>query len=248
MSATNRIENSIINTSRNTIPSSAPNSRRSRNEPIMTESDNTGTNTSNNTDNSFNSNQAEINTSSESVNTFSHIVSKSQIIRALVENILEIIDENIKLMPKAIEDQYSSGDIFKLDDKPPITLFEYVVRIVKHTKMEISSLVIGAIYIDRFCENKKYILTYDNVYKLILTSFLLTFKFNEDIKIDMKIYSEIVGVSAGNIRELEIFMYEGMDYRLYIDTDLYNIYFNYFKKYKKAKDKEDLKTSFNSCG
>lgn len=243
-----KTENTNIHMNKNFIQTSGPNNLKSRNEPNMNESYNSGVNNSNNTCDSINSNITEINTSSESVNVNQHIIYKSQIIQALVDNFLEIIDENNKGMYKEIQQQYLYGDIFKLNERPSISLLDYVVRIVKHTRMEISSLVIGAIYIDRFCENKKYILTMYNIYKLILTSFLLTLKFNEDIKIDMKVYSDIVGVSTNNIRDLEIFMYEGMDYYLFVDTDLYNIYFNYFKKYKKAKDKEDLKTSFNSCG
>ena len=73
--------------------------------------------------------------------------------------------------------------------------------------MDISTLIIALIYIDCFCDNNKYILTLNNVYRILLSACLLSLKFNEDAIINYKYYSEIAAVSVEDLSKLEFYMY-----------------------------------------
>ena len=107
------------------------------------------------------------------------------------------------------------------------------------TKMEISSLIISIMYIDRFCDRYGYVLNLYNIYKLILVTCLISIKYNEDIFIGTKQYSEIAGVSVRDLNILEYQMFVLLDYNLFIENEYYQQYYDYFLKYKKNKDKKD---------
>lgn len=168
---------------------------------------------------------------------------KKKIIDAVAINLHEIILEN----KQNNDEKYIKNDIFYLSKIPPISLIDYIKRLVKYTRMDISSLILAIIYIDRFCESRKYILTYNNIYRILLSTCLLSIKFNEDIYFNYKKYSEIAGVSIEDLNNLELYMYFELDYSLYVDSDFYQKYFKYFSKYIKAKDDKDYKVKSADC-
>ena len=142
------------------------------------------------TDNSINSKETNISLSSEQSQSNQDLQNK--IIQSIASSLQEIIKENIESNPN-INYNLNKKDIF-LNIIPNITLEQYLNRIFKYTKMEISSLIISIIYIDRFIEANKYVLSYYNIYRLLLTASLLSIKFNEDIQFNMKLYAEIAGI------------------------------------------------------
>lgn len=157
---------------------------------------------------------------------------KKKIIDAIAINLNEIIYEN----KQNNDEKYIINDIFYLSRIPPISLTDYIKRLVKYTGMDISSLILAIIYIDRFCESKKYILTYNNIYRIFLSTCLLSIKFNEDIYFNYKRYSEIAGVSVEDLSNLEIYMYIELEYSLFVDSEYYQKYFKYFSKYIKPTE------------
>ena len=102
---------------------------------------------------------------------------------------------------------------------------------MKHTKMNISTLINAIIYIDNFCERKQYILCLNNIYLLILSACLLSIKFNEDNNINSKFYAKIGGIPVENLNDLEYYLYLNLHFSLYIKEDLYNYYYEYFMNY-----------------
>lgn len=58
--------------------------------------------------------------------------------------------------------RYVKHDIFYISHIPHISIEEYINRIFKNTKMNISSLILPVIYIDRFCELNGIILSQKN--------------------------------------------------------------------------------------
>lgn len=158
---------------------------------------------------------------------------RKKIIDAVAINLHEIIYENkINNEEKFIV----HNDIFYLSKEPSISLTDYIKRLVKYTKMDISSLILAIIYIDRFCESRKYILTYNNIYRVLLSACLLSLKFNEDNCFNFKRYSEIAGVGIEDLSNLELFMYIELDYSLYVDSEYYKKYFQYFSQFTKSTD------------
>ena len=69
--------------------------------------------------------------------------------------------------------------------------------------MDISTLILAVIYMDEFCEKFKYILTLNNIYRLILISVFIGLKYNEDTYVNEKSYASIAGVSVEDLKYLE---------------------------------------------
>ena len=74
------------------------------------------------------------------------------IINAISLNLKEIITENES------QSKYAKKDIFYLSSLPSISLNDYIKRIMKYSKMDISSLINAIIYLDIFCNRNNYIL------------------------------------------------------------------------------------------
>ena len=84
--------------------------------------------------------------------------------RSLILSISQLIEEkiskNIKRKIKIKKDCFYSDMINK------ININDYLLRIVKYTKINISTLILAIVYIDYFCEINGYILTLNNIYRI----------------------------------------------------------------------------------
>ena len=180
-----------------------------------------------NTDNSISFKETAINTSQnlETKNEISPYMQK-QIIKSIAQNIRDIIKENIlkNLM------KYVKYDLFYIGRNPPISIEDYINRIYKMTKMNISSLILSVIYIDRFSELNGYILSMKNIHRIILTACLLSIKFNEDVNISSKYYASIAGIPVYDLNNLEFYLIVKLQFGLFVNYDIYQKYFEYFCK------------------
>ena len=199
-----------------------------------------------NTDNSISSKEAlSTSTSFEKYNPI--YISKNlkkHIIKSISQNLKEIIKENIlnNQMKYVIK-----SDLFYLNKIPPISIEDYINRIFNYTKMNISTLILSIVYIDRFCESNGYVLSLNNIHRIILSSCLLSIKFNEDFNINIKYYANIVGVSLNDLNNLEFYFYVKLKFSLFVDYDYYQKYFEYFCKSANLfiKDSESLNINGN---
>ena len=180
-----------------------------------------------NTDNSISSKETAINTSPnfEVNNPISPYLQK-QIIKSITLNLKDIIKENIKNK----QTKLIKYDLFYIGKLPPISIEDYINRIFKNTKMNMSTLIISVIYIDRFCELNGYILSFKNIHRLILAACLLSIKFNEDISVSTKYYADIAGISVYELNNLEFYLIVKLQFSLFVDYDIYQKYFEYFYK------------------
>jgi hypothetical protein len=165
---------------------------------------------------------------------------KKYIIKSVINNLKEIIKENIQnnQMPYVIKDKFYYSHI------PEISIDDYINRIFKSTKMNISSLILSIIYIDRFCEINRYVLCMNNIHRLLLTACLLSIKFNEDINISPKYYAEVAGIPVYDLNNLEIYLCVKLKFSLFVSCDIYQNYYEYFCKYNNSdynKEKNDKK-------
>ena len=154
---------------------------------------------------------------------------KGRIISSIAKNLTELIIEN----QQNIDDIYIRRDIFYLTHEPLFSIEDYIKHIVKYTRMDISSLILGVIYIDKMCEKEKYVLSFNNINRLILAACLLSIKFNEDSSFSNVIFARIGGVSVELLNKLEYDFYVLMDFSLYVDFVYYQKYFVYFSKCSK---------------
>ena len=111
--------------------------------------------------------------------------------------------------------------------------------------MNLSSLILSIIYIDRFCELNGYILSLNNIHRILLAACLLSIKFNEDININTKYYANIAGVSVADLNNLEHYFYIKLNFSLYIDYDFYQKYFEYFCKNINSDNKKYINSDLN---
>ena len=109
---------------------------------------------------------------------------------------------------------------------PSISVKDYILRLVKHSKINESTIIILLIYIDRICKINNFFLTYYNIHKLILAAFIIAIKYNEDNYYSMIIYSKIGGVTIAELNNLEIEFLKLIKFNLFIPEMLYNKYYN----------------------
>ena len=177
---------------------------------------------------------------------FNHIYNSKdlnkQIIKSITHNLREIIKENIhnNQMKYVVK-----SDLFYLSRLPPISIEDYIKRIFNYTKMNLSSLILSIIYIDRFCESNGYILSLNNIHRILLAACLLSIKFNEDININTKYYANVAGVSVTDLNNLEYYFYVKLKFSLYIDYDFYQKYFEYFCKNINVDNKKCINSDLN---
>jgi len=200
-----------------------------------------------NTDNSIASKETAINTSPNfEINMPISPYLQKHIIKSIAQNLKDIIKENIHNNQM----KYVKHDIFYISRLPPISLEDYINRIFKNTKMNISSLILSIIYIDRFCENNGYILSLKNIHRIFLTACRLSIKFNEDINVSTKYYSNVAGITVQDLNNLEFYLIVNLEFSLFVENDIYQKYFEYFCKFntndnKKTED-NTIKKKFKS--
>ena len=195
-----------------------------------------------NTDNSICS--RETNNSSISFERDSPISEdkKKLIIKSISKNLKEIIKENIQNKQMV----YVRNDIFYYSHIPGISLDDYINRIFKCTKMNISSLIMAIIYIDRFCETNRYVLCMNNIHRIFLTACLLSIKFNEDINLNIKYFADIAGIPVFDLNNLELYLCVKLKCSLFVDYDIYQKYFDYFSKYNYDENNEAQEININN--
>ena len=149
---------------------------------------------------------------------------KKQIIRSIARNLKEIIKDNI------LNNQmkFIQKDILYYKNIPSISIEDYIYRIYKNTKMNLSTLIISIIYIDRFCELNSYYISMNNIHNIFLTACLLSLKFNEDKTISSKYYSYVAGIPVFILNNFEFYFCQKLKFSFFVEPNLYQQYFEYF--------------------
>ena len=138
----------------------------------------------------------------------------------------EIIIKNKKKKFKPLKDCFYSYI-------PKIKLYDYLLRIVKYTKIKISTLILSITSITSFLRKNRNCLCINNVHKLIIVSCFLNSKFYEDYTHSSHFYGKVGGISYKELNNLEFEFYKKNDYSLYVNEEMYNNYLNFFQS--KAK-------------
>jgi hypothetical protein len=143
------------------------------------------------------------------------------------KTLLHILSENKKSNDyyKKIESNYDGHFTYKV--KPPITLFDYLKRIIKYLKIEFSTLIISMIYIDRICKERVFINEY-NIHRVMLISIYIAYTFNEDCIHDNNYLALVSGISKKEMVLLENEFLELIDFKLFVSDDTFNEYKKYF--------------------
>ena len=143
------------------------------------------------------------------------------------KSLLHILSENKKSKDyyKKIESNEDGHFTYKV--KPPISLFQYLQRIIKYVKIEFSTLIISMIYIDRICKEKVFINEY-NIHRIMIISIYIAYIYNEDCIHDNNYLALVSGISKKEMVLLENEFLELIDFKLYVSNDIFQEYKKYF--------------------
>jgi hypothetical protein len=146
----------------------------------------------------------------------------------IIENISDLLchicNENTN---KYNNEKNNRLEKYFLSINPSISVKDYLERLYKYTKINSSTIVMILIYIDRLCNINKLKLTYSIIHKLILSSMVVAFKYNEDKYYPMKFYAKLGGISLLELNFLELYFISLINFNLFIKKELFDKYNDY---------------------
>ena len=114
---------------------------------------------------------------------------------------------------------------FRTESIPSLSIKDYLTRLSQFTKINESTIILILIYIDRIGKINKFILTYRNIYKLILASMVIAIKYNEDNFYSSEVYAKLGGLSVPELNYLEFQFLIQIKFSLFIEKDLFDKYY-----------------------
>lgn len=139
----------------------------------------------------------------------------------ILSEILSNICEEGKLNP---DKKNSCLRYFIFKEIPGISIKDYLERLLKYTKVSDSTIILILIYIDRICNINNINLNYYNIHKLILASFVIAIKFNEDSYNSVDFYAKLGGVSKNEMFHIEFIFLILINYNLFVEPELFEKY------------------------
>jgi hypothetical protein len=141
-----------------------------------------------------------------------------EIISDLLNNICEENKDKSENINKNIKP-------FMTESIPSLSIKDYLTRLSQFTKINESTIILILIYIDRIGKINKFILTYRNIYKLILASMVIAIKYNEDNFYSSEVYAKLGGLSVLELNYLEFQFLILIKFSLFIEKDLFDKYY-----------------------
>ena len=141
-----------------------------------------------------------------------------EIISDLLNNICEENKDKSENINKNIKP-------FMTESIPSLSIKDYLTRLSQFTKINESTIILILIYIDRIGKINKFILTYRNIYKLILASMVIAIKYNEDNCFSSEVYAKLGGLSVLELNYLEFQFLILIKFSLFIEKDLFDKYY-----------------------
>ena len=123
---------------------------------------------------------------------------------------------------------------------PSISLNDYIERLLKYGKTFNEIIIIILIYLDTISAKHKINLNYYNIHKLIFGAFLSAIKFHEDEYYSLNYYAKLGGISKKEAINLEYEFMNLIDFKLFVNQQLYDKYYNYLSNLKEDDDDEDI--------
>jgi hypothetical protein len=148
-------------------------------------------------------------------------------ISLILENIIQQ-NKKMKNYKKIIKSQKQFS--FFDDEKPDISIKDYLNRINCYCKPEESTFIISLIIIDRLCCESKIILNDFNIHRILFSSVLISIKFNEDKSFDHKYYSSVAGISMLELKVLEMDFLKLINYNVFISKEIFEKYCYYLNE------------------
>ena len=157
-----------------------------------------------------------------------NLLTIEQVIYFSSNYLVDILTKNrgkTKLKIDRIKDPLYSNKV------PIIKIEDYLIRLVKFSKMEISTLVLTFIYIKRFIDKENFIIAFNNIFRLIITCSLLAIKFNENKAFKNSFYAKIGGLEVEDLNNLEYNVFSRLNFNLRVlDSEFYETISEIYKE------------------
>ena len=142
----------------------------------------------------------------------------------LLKIIADVLNQICKENKTNKEDKLVVIKSFTVKTIPSITIYEFIERLSKYSKVSDETFILTLIYIDKICHFYKINLNYYNIHKIFLASFITSIKYHEDEMYSLKLYAKIGGVSHKEIIKLEYDFMKLIQFNLFVNEDLFNKY------------------------
>lgn len=169
---------------------------------------------------------------SENSNSDMEIIDKKEKESEIEDRKYRIIESINKTLEKLINKKKKKKNtineltaIFLSETIPEISVLDYLIRIIKYTYCEESTMIIGLIYLDRICLKNILISKY-NIHKLLFVSILLAIKNNEDQIYKNDYYCEVSGINLSDLCLMEYNFAILLNFNFYVNDFEYNLYKN----------------------
>ena len=141
--------------------------------------------------------------------------------------LLHILSENKKSKDYYKKLNLNQDGHFTFKVYPSISLFDYLQRIIKYVKIELSTLIIAMIYIDRICREKVFLNEF-NIHRIMLISIYMAYIYNEDCVFDNKYLALVSGLSKAEMMTLQEDFLDLVGFNLYVSDKEFEQYKKYF--------------------
>jgi hypothetical protein len=152
--------------------------------------------------NSQNINQ--INIIEKNEKSLEKIITTEDIINYISSYLLQIIQKNKQMKKKP-----SKGPNEPLYSKfiPVLSIEKFLLRILKYTEAENNTLIVAYLYINKLIKKENFVLSLNNVYRLLLGAVVMAKKVLEDLCYNNSYYCEIGGITVQELNNIEFSLF-----------------------------------------
>lgn len=140
-----------------------------------------------------------------------------------IVNVIVNVIETIITRSSSNNKNNTCNSAFYTESIPQISIHDYLIRIIKYTHIEQSTLICALIYIDRL-SSSGIIINEHTIHKVLFTSILLSMKFNEDCIYNISFFAEIAGVPVKELLLMESEFVNKINFNCYVNEVTFNTY------------------------
>ena len=157
----------------------------------------------------------------------------------------KIIENNKKQKLKPVKGKNEPLYSLKI---PNLSIEKFLLRIIKYTEAENMAILLAYNYIERLIEKENFIISLNNVYRLLLGTTVLAIKILEDNKYDNSDYCQIGGLSLKDFNSIEYNLAARFDFDLNpsyedIESILEQIYYTILSKQSRNSSEDSVSTN-----
>lgn len=113
---------------------------------------------------------------------------------------------------------------FQAPCQPPISIRDYLDRLLKYTECSPACIIMTLVYIDRLVESDKSSVTFLSVHRLLLAGLTLATKYVDDFHFRNSFYSKVGGVHLQELNKLELQMLLALQFDLDVSPHTFRVY------------------------